>query len=178
MCETIKLNLFDLFTSKGKTKEEELEYSLESFDLAYTTYPVVKKSPIKLRLEAFETGKIRVNGSFEIVLSIPCDRCLEDVNEEISCDFDTVLLSEEIRSRSDDAEETSFLEGNEFDVYEFVNLHVLMNLPSKVLCREDCKGLCPVCGCNLNNSTCECDSFVPDPRMAKIKDIFYGSKEV
>jgi len=48
----------------------------------------------------------------------------------------------------------------------------------KILCREDCKGVCPVCGQNRNERDCGCDTFVPDPRMAAINTIFHGNKEV
>ena len=48
----------------------------------------------------------------------------------------------------------------------------------KILCKEDCKGLCSVCGKDLNEGKCDCDTFVPDPRMAAIMDIFRENKEV
>ena len=123
-------------------------------------------------------AQIRLTGNFSVVLEIPCDRCLTPCNETVECEFDQELFSEEELSKLDEAEEVSFLHNTEFDVYDFVNLNVLMNMPSKVLCQDDCKGLCPVCGSNLNETDCGCDSFVPDPRMARIADIFNESKEV
>ena len=51
-------------------------------------------------------------------------------------------------------------------------------IPMNVLCKEDCKGICKVCGTNLNKSTCNCDQTVPDPRMAVFSDIFNQFKEV
>lgn len=176
MCETIKLNLFDVFTTNGKTRTEELEYPFKEYCLADATYPVASKSPVKLVFHAFEPGKIRLTGKFSIELVIPCDRCLEDVNVLIDCEFDSVLYSTN-EETDDENEDNSFLQGNDFDVYDFVNSNVLMNMPSKVLCMEDCKGLCPVCGNNLNHRECGCDTFVPDPRMAVISDIFNASKD-
>ena len=53
------------------------------------------------------------------------------------------------------------------------------NMPTKILCKPDCKGICKVCGKNLNEGDCGCDQFVPDPRMAAIKDIYDAfNKEV
>ena len=176
MCETVKINLFDLFTTNEKTKTEELEYISDEFHLANATYPVASKSPIKLEFHTFETGKVRLSGSFNIELLIPCDRCLDDVSVNIKCDFDSVLFSETI-SGYEENDDNGFLQGNDFDVYDFVNSNVLMNMPSKDLCQEDCKGLCPVCGCNKNKTACECDTFVPDPRMAVISDIFNANKD-
>ena len=58
------------------------------------------------------------------------------------------------------------------DVDKMLYLEIMLNIPGKVLCREDCKGICTVCGCNLNDGECGCDRFVPDPRMSAINDIF------
>ena len=53
-----------------------------------------------------------------------------------------------------------------------------MNWPAKVLCGEDCKGICPVCGANRNEKDCGCDTVVLDPRMQKFQDVFKDFKEV
>ena len=69
-------------------------------------------------------------------------------------------------------EETDYLIGFELDVDKLVYAEILVNWPMRVLCKDDCKGICKVCGMNLNKGTCSCDSFVPDPRMAAFQDIF------
>ena len=178
VCDTMKLNLFDVFTSKGKVRTEELTYEPDIFTVSQMTYPIIEKSPVRIILENIKNGKVRLKGSFEFVLEVPCDRCLSPVNERILCEFDQELLSNEKKASTDEDYDDSFMHDMEFDIEEFVNMYVLMNMPSKVLCHEDCKGLCLVCGHNLNESDCGCDSFVPDPRMAEIADIFYASKEV
>ena len=75
-------------------------------------------------------------------------------------------------------DESDFLNGYNLDVDKLVYGETLLNWPSRVLCSEDCKGLCKVCGQNLNQGTCNCDSTDLDPRMAKIRDIFSNFKEV
>ena len=70
------------------------------------------------------------------------------------------------------ADEMSFVTGYELDTDALVGNEILINWPMKVLCHEDCKGICTVCGKDLNDGECGCDTFVPDPRMAVIKDIF------
>ena len=64
------------------------------------------------------------------------------------------------------------------NVDELIKNELLLNWPLKVLCREDCRGICKTCGRNLNDGGCGCDDFVPDPRMAAIKDLFNANKEV
>ena len=86
-----------------------------------------------------------------------CDRCLEPSSGEIVCDFEEEIDSENIVD-------------NVADITELVRDTFLASLPIQNLCREDCKGLCPVCGKNLNTEECECDRLNIDPRFASLKD--------
>ena len=65
-----------------------------------------------------------------------------------------------------------------FSGNELVYSEILVNWPLRVLCKEDCKGICSICGKNLNHGTCDCDHTDLDPRMAQIRDIFNKFKEV
>ena len=83
------------------------------------------------------------------------------------------------KADADEAEEQSgFMEGYQLNVDSLISNEIFTCWPLKVLCREDCKGLCRVCGKDLNEGECGCDTFVPDPRMAAIMDIFRENKEV
>ncbi len=86
-----------------------------------------------------------------------CDRCLEPSSGEIICDFEEEIDDENISE-------------NVADITELVRDTFLASLPIQNLCREDCKGLCPVCGKNLNTEECECDRLIVDPRFASLKD--------
>ena len=85
-------------------------------------------------------------------------------------------LSEEEREEKE--EDSSFVEGDELDVEELVRNELIVQWPIRVLCKDDCKGICSRCGANLNIQTCDCDTTGRDPRMAAIKDIFSKFKEV
>ena len=118
-------------------------------------------------------------GTGGITVSIPCDRCLEDVSVEIPLSFKRKLdmkLTEE--ERVNDLDENAYLTGMDLDVDQLVYFEVLMNWPLKVLCKEDCKGICSQCGKNLNEGLCDCVEEPKDPRMAAISDIFSKFKEV
>ena len=80
--------------------------------------------------------------------------------------------------RVQDLDENDYLTGMDLDVDRLVYLEVLMSWPLKVLCREDCKGICSRCGKNLNKGSCGCAEEPKDPRMAAISDIFSKFKEV
>ena len=94
-------------------------------------------------------------------------------------DFDQELdMSSSDDDRVKDLDEQSYLTGYNLDADRLVCNELSLNLPMKVLCKEDCKGICNRCGANLNYGTCGCDTRSLDPRMAVIQDIFKQFKEV
>ena len=98
--------------------------------------------------------------------------------EVSSADIDKKLTVQEEGLVDEEMEKPDYLIGFELDVDKLVYAEILVNWPMRVLCKDDCKGICKVCGMNLNKGTCSCDSFVPDPRMAAFQDIFNKFKEV
>ena len=77
-----------------------------------------------------------------------------------------------------ETDEQNYIDGYNLDVDKLVYDEILINLPMKILCKEDCNGICNRCGANLNIETCDCDREVLDPRMSVIRDIFNNFKEV
>ena len=171
------MNMTDLFTSEGKERKEIFAYESDTAFHMGAKYKILEKSPVEVIFTNIENGKIMMRGSLKLVLEIPCDRCLTVVREPLSIEFERELLSPEVVNQEDD-DEQDFMVGYELDTEAFVNAEILVNMPVKVLCKPDCKGICKVCGHNLNEGDCGCDTFVPDPRMAAIKDIFNANKEV
>jgi uncharacterized protein len=89
-----------------------------------------------------------------------------------------VAKNEAYLEDASDADEISYIEDCNLDIDMLVLDELYTILPMNVICKEDCKGICKVCGTNLNESTCDCDQTVPDPRMAVFSDIFNQFKEV
>ncbi len=179
MCELKKISLTDEFISPGRVRFETYEYPFEEYT-GYDgiSYPISFKSDISLKISNLKKGQILLEGNLKIRLLMPCDRCLKDVEVPVDLEFQKEFLDEEHRGSADDKDEYYAFEGNDLSVYDLIDQEILMNLPSKVLCRDDCKGICPVCGADRNITDCDCDTFVPDPRMAGIMDIFMANKEV
>ena len=109
---------------------------------------------------------------------IPCARCLEEVRTPIRFDIDKKLTVREEGLVDEEMEEPDYLIGFELDVDKLVYAEILVNWPMRVLCKDDCKGICKVCGMNLNKGACSCQRTELDPRMAAIQDIFNRFKEV
>ena len=80
--------------------------------------------------------------------------------------------------RIKDLDEINYVTGCSLDVEQLVHNEILIHWPLRVLCKENCRGICPKCGKDLNEGSCECYQTSPDPRMAVISDIFSKFKEV
>jgi len=131
--------------------------------------------PLEVRATAeLVEGQIRISGSLRTRLELTCARCLDTVVEEVSRDFDlyyrpmsTITKEEEVHLRQDDTE-IGFFEGEGFFLADVLAEQVILSLPMKVICRSDCRGLCPHCGTNLNSEECRCETHAADPRMAPL----------
>ena len=171
------VNLSDVLTSVGWSGEEEIQLEMDSYESGRECVPLVEKTPVHFTFTNVEEGRARIQGSVRLRFHALCDRCLTEVPVELDLQFDRLVTSPDIEE-DEDVDDKSFMEGFQLNVETFVYNEVIGNWPAKILCKEDCKGLCPKCGQNLNMGDCGCDTFVPDPRMAVIQDIFNANKEV
>ncbi len=173
------INLTDVLTSEGKTEEQQVPIEMTDFSNGLEKYLILEKSLVDLKFSNIKKGKAQIDGKAKVVLKMSCDRCLKEVGEVIPLNFSrTVLAPDEITEGTDEEGDQTFMDGYQLNVEDLINDEILLGLPTKVLCKEDCKGICKQCGKNLNEGECGCDTFVPDPRMAVIKDIFNANKEV
>lgn len=100
-------------------------------------------------------GVVTLHYNAEFTLRDGCDRCLEEFDREYSFGFEHILVRS-LNNSDYDGDEYVVTESDKLDVDELSLTDCLLLLPSKTLCREDCLGLCPVCGTNLNNNECNC----------------------
>lgn len=171
------VNLSDVFTSSERVLQQDIAYERTEFSDGLKTYAVIAGTPFHFSFSNLEEGKAKLEGEGSITLKMQCDRCLQEVETLIPLTVNREVLSPD-RLNPEDAEDQVFVQDYMLDVDALINSEILLSLPMKVLCRPDCKGICMVCGQNLNLGECGCDTFVPDPRMVAIKDIFNARKEV
>ena len=147
------------------------------------------RGPARVEARLSRLGRrIRLAASARAELTCPCGRCLEPVGVAVPVDFELILIpTEEIRDEVDEIEEGerarlagSFepdeadeepLSGKVVDLDAMLREQILLALPAYPVCGESCKGLCPVCGTNLNERDCRCDRRVPDPRWAALEKL-------
>ncbi len=171
------INLSDTLTYEGKVVQTTAVLEMTEFSSKLGVFHITEKSDIEFNITNIGEGKARVQGECKLVFQVMCDRCLSEVPVTLALSFDRAVTSPDLAD-TDEEEDSSFMEGYQLNVEVFMYNEILENWPVKILCKEDCKGVCPKCGKNLNNGECGCDTFVPDPRMAAIQDIFNANKEV
>ena len=173
------IDLSEILSIEGKTQVVEAPVSMDSFQSKLGSFSVIEKKPICVTL--VNTGKkvVKIEAKGVITLAIPCDKCLKDVPTEFEIDLEEEIdMKASGEDRIKDLDEINYVTGCSLDVEQLVHNEILIHWPLRVLCKENCRGICPVCGMNLNEGSCDCDQSVPDPRMAVISDIFSKFKEV
>jgi len=120
---------------------------------------------------------IRIKGKLDTSLEVACARCLDPVVHAVDRSFDLLYRPLGIDSGhaelsvTDAEAEIGYYEGTGLLLEDTLREQVLLALPLKSICREDCKGFCPHCGKNLNETQCDCVDEVEDPRWAALKGI-------
>jgi uncharacterized protein len=172
------VNLTDVLINEGKEVSMQIETELTQVSIGGESFRVISKTPIRFTFTNIGKGRARIEGAGEISFAMKCDRCLKPVEEKLNLSFSREVFAPDAVSETSDADDQQFMDGYQLNVDDLLTNEIVINWPMKVLCKPDCKGICRQCGKDLNTGTCGCDTFVPDPRMAVIKDIFDASKEV
>lgn len=173
------INLSELFSGDGKENTYTLDIEMNKYKAPDGVYEIVSKEPVELRIRNLGERKLFMEGKAGLTLSIPCGRCLEPVACPFELDiYQEVDMSQTEEDRVEGLDEQPYISGYNLDVDQLLSNELLLNLPMKVLCSDDCQGICNRCGANLNHGSCSCDQSSPDPRMSVIQDLFQQFKEV
>ena len=143
--------------------------SVDLSDLRYgVSYPV--SEPVVAQGVVRNTaGVLLMKGNVATTIHGICDRCAAEFDRSIDFPIDVVLVTE--LSNEENEDEWVFpLEGDSADLDDIVRTVFVLNLDSKLLCKDDCKGLCHRCGKNLNDGPCGCRKE-PDPRFAALRQL-------
>lgn len=149
---------------------EEGKLDLSGHEFEFRQLPLITGRVSTIGMET------RVKGTIRAQLETVCDRCLESVLIPVNQEFDLFYLPEAQASKSDEKElqerdlDFSFYRDETIDIDELVLEQLELSLPSRILCREDCLGLCSQCGTNLNLEKCQCQPPI-DPRWQVLADL-------
>ncbi len=160
----MRLNLSAIIEVPGGSVPFECELDTERLD-----FPSVRSYPRKPFAEGRvfnEAGILRLEGTLTAEMICVCDRCGEEFESLKEMPLDAVIVEE----NPEDDPSLFTLEGNEIDLDEILSTLFVLDMETKFLCREDCKGLCPTCGRNLNLGPCGCRKSL-DPRFAVLEQL-------
>jgi uncharacterized protein len=124
-----------------------------------------------------DRDRFRLVGDVDTVLELACSRCLDSYRLPVTASFDLRYLPGSEASADAEHEvgdedlETSYYRDDQIDLNELLREQFYLALPMKPLCRDDCRGLCPQCGVNLNTGGCDCAPAWEDPRLAALKGL-------
>ncbi|MEE1219207.1 MAG: DUF177 domain-containing protein [Ruminococcus sp.] len=161
--------LFELksvFQNEGEVKQVKYKLDISNIDID-GVYPF--KTPLDVVATAGNRASLvdlELNVTFDYTRS--CDRCCEEFTKVMKMNFNHRLAQTLVDDGNDDYIETPDFK---LDLDEVVITDVLLSLPGKNLCKDDCKGLCYMCGHNLNESDCACDKRQIDPRLEMLKQL-------
>lgn len=160
------LDLKKLFITENYTLP--IEYSVNLSDVEYMgQYPLKKPVTVTGKVTN-RAGLVTLSISMVYVFSAPCDRCglPTEISHEVTLEKS---LAPEIAGIDND--DIILVEDLKLDLDELVYTEVVVSFPMKHLCREDCKGICPSCGKNLNDGKCGCETKQTDPRLQALADL-------
>lgn len=162
----MKLDLKDVILVPGA----ELPFSFQ-LDLSQLEFggeqPVADPVSVEGRVRNM-AGALVLNARAHTTLSLHCDRCARPFRREKTVELETLLAAE---LEQEDEGDIVLLEGDTLDVGQLMTDTFILEMDTKNLCSEDCKGLCPGCGANLNVEPCRCEREV-DPRLAALAKFF------
>lgn len=162
------IDLKRFFQSDGLTEKLEHTMDMSGMELGGVK-PFCAPVKASVSLSAFG-GSVELKADVSFSLTMPCDRCGETVTRQFAPHFSHTLVRE-LASEEDDGELVLVADAR-LDLDGLLQEDILLELPVKFLCREDCAGLCPKCGKNLNEGPCGCDHREIDPRWEALKGLF------
>lgn len=140
-------------------------------------------APVSVRLSVTKTdSEVGIAGTVRAEIGLFCSRCLNGFRRSMELPVDVVYHpagepGREQHELHDDEMDMGFYQGDEIDLQELVREQILLNMQMKPLCDEQCRGICPACGADLNAGPCGCQQKKVDPRFSVLKQLLPEGKE-
>ena len=154
------LELDAVFNNDGESLQISYEFSLDDENVV---------TPVRVEGSVYnKTGIVHLEANARFDYSTSCAKCNKPLLRHANVPVRHVLLT---HAESDDNDEFIILDGVRLELDELVSEDIYLSIPSRFLCKDDCKGLCSICGTDLNFGECSC-SAPADPRWDALKDLF------
>ncbi len=159
-------DLKDVFERDGAAKTVSFELAISDIEID-GIYPFPSAAQVTATASN-KTGIVKLAIEAEFDYNRPCDRCMKPLSDTLQYSFEHRLVVSLCGDDDGDYVETP---DYRLELDELVTSDILLELPLKYLCKEDCKGICFKCGKNLNEGDCSCDTRVVDPRLEVLKQL-------
>ncbi len=147
---------------------ESFQFSIDMSEEEYCgVHPFLEPVNIKALLKN-SAGVVTLKTSVLACYQAPCDRCATNCSENIEFDKEYILATE---LENEDNDDILLVAEKELNLAELCRTDVMLQIPMKHLCDPECKGLCSICGANLNEKTCSCNKKQIDPRLAALAEL-------
>ena len=175
----MKLNAHEIEEAAKELVYEESTDSLNTLLLHGQVCDFEFPTAAAVRVDYYRAGQeLFFQGHIDGTVVGHCARCLEEYTFNLGKDFFVMLvpkldLPADVELSDDDLD-LSFYDGDHIDLSPLMREQIVLALPTRPLCRDDCKGLCPTCGANLNTQACACTASSGDSRLAVLRDLKVG----
>lgn len=168
----MKVQISDIVSGKDRNKKIEYKFEMPQFEFEGDVIKPVSSCSVVGRISA-DSDMLILTAEIKVDLEMICSRCLGTFIYPIDIDIEERFTT---NSKSEDEEAVVVLD-DVLDITEVVETSIISTLPIKRVCKDDCKGLCQECGCNLNFNTCSCNKEDVDIRFEALRG-FFDNKEV
>lgn len=168
----MKVQISDIVSGKDRSKNIDYTFEIPVFDFEGDTIKSVGSCEV-IGVISSDSDILILNAKIKANLEMTCSRCLDTFIYPIDIDIEERFTTN--RDSKDD--ETIVVMDDVLDITEIVENSIISTLPIKRVCKNDCKGLCQECGCNLNHDSCSCQKENVDIRFEALKGLF-DNKEV
>ena len=167
----MKVDVSDILKNSGASLKFFIEEEITGKDELFGVSRFLSPVKVEGTITSFE-NVLKVNAKGIVTILATCAKCLKDI------DFEIYFEVNEDFSTTGNEEEAEAFTGEIIDLSSVVNQSIVIALPMKIVCDDDCKGLCPVCGKDLNEEVCNCDTSAIDPRFESLRSLFKLDEEV
>jgi uncharacterized protein len=170
-----------LSVKEMELRKVRFDETLQPGRIDFAGEDLVQTSPLHAvglgELLAHSDGELRIQGRYTVEMAAQCDRCLGGARFPLDASFDlfykptsTIAREEEVEIDEGEAE-IGFYQGSAIELEDILREQVLLALPMQRVCRDDCKGICPACGKNWNETMCDCKAVTTDDRWGALRNL-------
>ncbi len=159
----------------GRDKFDHV-YAQSALDLADERVKLADDVTAHVRVRR-KGADVTIDGKIETAVQVECDRCLKSIKLPVESQFSLEYLSKgeyeasQVAELTEEEMDVAVFEGDTIDLDEIVREQILLSVPARTLCNENCKGICSTCGADLNAGDCGCVTTEVDPRWAALKNL-------